>query len=1064
MRLRVMAAAWTATVVAGVLLTGAASALTASRMVADTGLTGGLIVCIDANPTQVAALGARETFVVRALCRDAGDVAVIRDAIRAEGRYGRVSADVHVGARLPYVDNLVNLLVDNAQESRLPDAEVLRVLAPGGVAFRGNGRKLSKPWPDQIDEWPHYLHNSAGNPVAQDDAVRPPQQIQWIAPPAWARHHEHMASMNALVSAGGRVFAICDEGPMASMLHPPRWRLTARDAFNGVLLWQRPIDEWFHHLHPLKNGPASLPRRLVAGGERVYVTLGIQAPVSVLDAATGKTVQVLHGTEATREIVLSGDRLFLVRGDGTDTAVTAVDAHTGEILWNKPQRVVALSLAVDADRVVFLDRTKVIALEPETGTLLWAAPELPEKNWATWLVKNPPRLILTEQLVVVGLTRSVYAVSTEDGRLLWKAPYPRSGYVSPKDLFVIDGLVWYGDTATGNSTGRFDGRDLLTGEVKRSFTPDIDAVWLSHHRCHFSKATRNFILPGRMGTEFVELKTEKWTANHWARGGCIYGVMPCNGLLYIPPHACACYFESKLNGFTALTGSGRPGRTIPEDRRLERGEAYGETIEVGAAETVAGDWPTLRCDAARSGSADTCVAVELAPQWQVELGGVLTQPVVAQGRVFVCAKDRHTLHALDMHTGESLWACTVGGRIDSPPTIYNGRAIFGGRDGWVTCVRAADGAVVWRYRAFPHESLIMVRGQLESAWPVNGSVLIQNGEVHCVAGRNMFLDGGLRYLRLDPVTGKSVSETIMDQTDPLQGGTIRKYDSWLDMTTTLPDVLASDGRTVTMRSLPFDLQGRRRRITHIAADHEAPHVFSPTGFLDGQWFHRSYWTYARTFPGGWIGHLNAGRYNPSGRLLVVDGATIYGFGRKPQYYKWTTALEYRLFAVDKHAHKTRDIYAYDRYKAAQLPKFPQMKIDRQLGLPSGNRPRELKSYACKWEVPDMPVLVTAMVATENALFVAGPRDVCDEGQLFFRGARGGAGKIAQDVEKQAAEWQNGRGLLLAVAKEDGRILAEHQLATLPVFDGMVAARNRLFVATKAGRLVCLGNAGKGMKP
>ena len=70
----------------------------------------------------------------------------------------------------------------------------------------------------------------------------------------------------------------------------------------------------------------------------------------------------------------------------------------------------------------------------------------------------------------------------------------------------------------------------------------------------------------------------------------------------------------------------------------------------------------------------------------------------------------------------------------------------------------------------------------------------------------------------------------MDRTDPIEGGTIQKYDSWLDMTTTLPDVLSCDGQNVYMRSLPFDLQGRRRRLTHIARQTEPPHLFSP-GFI-----------------------------------------------------------------------------------------------------------------------------------------------------------------------------------------------------------------------------------------
>ena len=1040
--------------------------MTATEMIADANLAGGLVVCIGADSELVTALNAHDALVIHVLSRDVNEVTAMRAFLRGKGWYGRVSVDRLAGDGLPYADNLVNLLIDNGDGPGLTEEEILRVLAPKGVAFllgkedstQPNGwTRLIKPWPKAMDEWTHYLHNPAGNPVAEDDLVRPPRQLQWVSDPPWARHHEHMASMNALVSSGGKLFSICDEGPKVSMLHPPQWKLTARDAFNGLPLWQRSIDDWLDHLHPLKNGPASMPRRLVVDDDHVYVTLGIDQPVSVLDAMTGRTLRVCRGTEGTQEIILSEDRLFLVRGDDSGTFLTAADPGAGTVVWNKQRNVTALTLAANREMVVFFDGTKVIALDRKTGTKLWSSEDLPERSRANWLTKNPPRLILEERAVVVALNTAVYAVSSDNGNLLWSAPHPRSGYVSPKDLFVIDELVWYGDTAGAKNSGRFEGRDLLTGEIKRSFVPDIDAVWLSHHRCHFSKATCNYILPARMGVEFVDLKREKWTANHWVRGGCIYGIMPCNGLLYAPPHACACYFEAKLNGFSALTSQGRPGPPMPENSRLEKGEAYGHIPTTGAGSASAEPWPTFRQNPARSGSTNTAVDTMLTERWQVRVGGRLTQPVAAGGRLFVSAKEEHTIHALDMNNGKPLWSCTVGGQVDSPPTVYGGLVLFGARDGWIYCLRAEDGALVWRYRAFPHESLIMMYGRLESAWPVSGSVLIANGELHCVAGRNMFLDGGLRYLRLAPMTGQKISETVMDQTDPLLGGSVTKYDSWLDMTTTLPDVLSSDGKAIYMRSLPFDMEGNRRRITHIAEESEPAHLFSPTGFLDDNWFHRSYWTHARTFPGGWIGHLNAGRYNPSGRLLVVDDTTIFGFGRQPRYYRWTTSLEYRLFDVDKEAHQTRDIYAYDAFKAAQLENFPKMKIDRQLGLPSGPRPKRLNSYTCKWEVPNMPLLVTAMVATKNTLFVAGPEDVNDEGDLFYRDAKDGARDKEAGLARQAALWKGeGGSTLLAVSKRDGKKLFEYHLEALPVFDGMIAADNQLFIATQKGTMVCLG--------
>jgi len=48
------------------------------------------------------------------------------------------------------------------------------------------------------------------------------------------------------------------------------------------------------------------------------------------------------------------------------------------------------------------------------------------------------------------------------------------------------------------------------------------------------------------------------------------------------------------------------------------------------------------------------------------------------------------------------------------------------------------------------------------------------------------------------------------------------------------------------------------------------------------------------------------------------------------------------------------------------------------------------------------------------------------------------------------------GLLWVVAASGGKKLAECKLESPPVFDGMVAARGRLYLALTSGRLICLG--------
>ena len=50
--------------------------------------------------------------------------------------------------------------------------------------------------------------------------------------------------------------------------------------------------------------------------------------------------------------------------------------------------------------------------------------------------------------------------------------------------------------------------------------------------------------------------------------------------------------------------------------------------------------------------------------------------------------------------------------------------------------------------------LISARGQLESAWPVNGSVMVHEGVAYFAAGRQTFIDGGIVLYGLHPLTGE----------------------------------------------------------------------------------------------------------------------------------------------------------------------------------------------------------------------------------------------------------------------------------------------------------------------
>jgi hypothetical protein len=495
---------------------------------------------------------------------------------------------------------------------------------------------------------------------------------------------------------------------------------------------------------------------------------------------------------------------------------------------------------------------------------------------------------------------TVAALSAEDGKLCWEqTPL----LCSVRDAFVAGGALWLGGFKPyqGRRSGKrgpawgpyfATKRDLATGEVLLHVEPENPG---HHHRCYRNKATDRYILAGRRGTEFLDLDSGEVLWNSWARGVCRYGVMPCNGLLYAPPHACGCYIAAKLIGFNALAAWQPPEPAEREAPRPERGPAYSSTPDSPLPTPT--DWPTYRHDAGRSGATRAAVPAALHPMWEAALGGRLTSPTVAGGKVFVAKVEEHRVEAVDAESGRPLWHFTAGARVDSPPTLHEGRALFGAHDGWVYSVAADDGALAWRLRAARRERRVPVCGQLESAWPVVGSVLVHDGVVYCTAGRSSYLDGGIDLLRLEAATGKTLPRTAVYSPDP-ETGRQPKHFAPAFMPGSRADVLSADRAHVYLRDSVFDLQGARQ-------EEGAAHLFALTGFLDDSWTHRSYWIFGTecSISTGCSGRARNLIY---GRLLCFDDSAIYGYGRKTVH--WSNALEdgpYRLFALTREDRKEK---------------------------------------------------------------------------------------------------------------------------------------------------------------
>jgi outer membrane protein assembly factor BamB len=1031
-------------------LIGAGSALAAednpqqqaSTILAATGTTGGLVVHLGCGDGQLtAALKAGDGFLVHGLDDNTESVDAARTNVRKLGAYGSVSVDVLSGTRLPYAENMVNLLVSE-DLGKIAMKEVLRVLVPNGVAYikeDGHWAKTVKPWPADMDEWTHFLHGPDNNAVSHDAQVGPPRHIRWKGLPKFSRAHEQLASLSACVTAGGRMYYIVDETPRADIRLQSSWFLVARDAFNGVILWKKPLDTWADQLRRFRSGPPHLPFRLVADEKRVFVTLGLSAPVTIVDAATGEDLQTIGQTEYTKQIVHEGESLALLcdadmnREHEIDAArrrgayiarqcqIRRVDLATGDLAWEvNVDELVFPCIALDDGRLFYQTPTKLGCLDYTNGHPLWttdfamALPISAGKAKSGELQWEAPTLVVNNDLVMVSDFNDVRAFAVADGKPVWSGDSSK-GYNAPADLLVIDDLIW----TKGKGSAR-TGLDLKTGDAAQSFTP---AKPYMHPRCYRNKATDRYLMLGEMGVQFVDVKTGEVWNNDWIRGTCQYGVMPANGLLYVTPDSCACNMKTKLAGLYALA-SERPDETrpIPDDQRLQKGPAYGDTASATAVGSA--DWPTYRHDARRSGITSNRVPAELANIWQADIGGKLTSPVIAGGKVFVASVEEHSVHAIDSSNGQVAWSFVTGGRIDSPPTIYQGLVLFGSADGSVYAVRASDGELAWKFTAAVEDRRCFSNGQLESVWPVHGSVLVVGDVLTVAAGRSSYLDDGIRIYQLNPTTGALLKQRTIFSPDPVTGKQPDDPNS-RDVHGVLTDVLLADGNDIYMRHMKLDLETGSETATGV-------HLFSPIGLLDDTWWHRGYWTINDQFTSHWSGWWRVGNSTPSGRILSYDDGLVFGYGRS-EYVggntgQWRGGEHYQLFSIDRHG-----------TIPAVPPKDPKNRRDK-------GKPAVLKY---DW-TQRLPLLAKALVVTSESVFVAGPPDVVDTEEETGEGAL-----VLNNPQEVLDAWSGKKGgMLWAVSREDGSKKAAYELQSPPVFDGMAAAEGSLYLSTTDGRVVC----------
>ena len=1007
---------------------------------------GGLVVQLGAAETgAVLDLGRTGRYVVHVLDPDPAKVKKARAVLKAAGIYGLAFAETLPDpVLLPYSENVVNAIRVHAP-GQVSLREIVRVLTPRAalVATAGSGLDEAglkaagfelvkkkddgsliarKPWPKSMDTWSHARHGASGNAVSLDTAVGPPERVRWVA--------AAMSEVEGLITDGGRNFY---------------GGVLARDSFNGLRLWHRDL------LKGKLNDPGfNLPRLSYSRARPVasekYLFAFVNGKIAALDAATGKVIREYPGSERSMELIQHLD-VVLVSGS---RGVRAFSTETGKQLWAR-QAGDARNLAADSETVSYISgRTKrgepveAFAVDLYSGKLKWNRTDF------SWLSKVYRTVMHNGQVVYEvsslndhNLGNAIHLLSSETGKLTWEMNFsPGMNHKRQARAMFSGDDLWVLHGGRENTAKKKDGKVKETKVPVQvsSIDPKTGKILKTHSaglaHCFPPVATPKYVFAGVL--DLTNMETGKVEVNPITKANCSRegGWVPANGLIYTTPKHCTCW--PMLRGFVAMApASPNPKNPVklPVEKisfPLTRGKPAGDA---GGVAVAAGDWPTYRGDPWRSGSSAGNGPRKLTTKWTSKLAdagslpdgpilfdwkenpyvkGPISAPVISGGRVFVSRPDAHEVIALSAGDGKEQWRYTARGRVDTPPTIYRGLALFGCHAGYVYALHADSGELAWEFRASPVDERIVAYGQVESPWPVPGSVMVRGKTAYFVAGRQQLADGGVLVFAVDPLTGEKRWVHRLDEMpqkgDPTGKNPYKGFYENSGLEFDPVDIIHAEGKGIAMSRWILSSAGKL-----VSVDKWNAFAKLDTGG-GAVWVPRGSWTYGARHQDRFKGEA------PRRPLVVFRDGQVYG-----------------------ELNGSTDIFRRD-FDAKSVKKFNGKWITGwQAGRDArdGKKPFRTHRVAAgsKWTVD---VFTPALKKQKKVKY--GTQLYNDIHALALAGN-----------SRLYAVHKDGRLKVIDTAK--GAVIASRKVPS-PMWDGLAVAEGKVFLSTLSGEVLCLGEVEK----
>lgn len=173
-------------------------------------------------------------------------------------------------------------------------------------------------------------------------------------------------------------------------------------------------------------------------------------------------------------------------------------------------------------------------------------------------------------------------------------------------------------------------------------------------------------------------------------------------------------------------------------------------ILIDAETARSADWPAWRFDSGRTASTPASLPDQLQQKWSLQftprkqtwddpLNNDLMQydrvfePIVLRDHLIVGFNDSDKVVCFHTENGQEVWRYYVDGPVRFPPVGWRDKVYFVSDDGFLYCLNARTGTLLWRFQGGPSQRKVLGNRRVISMWPARGGPVVRDGKVYFAA-------------------------------------------------------------------------------------------------------------------------------------------------------------------------------------------------------------------------------------------------------------------------------------------------------------------------------------------